>query len=72
VYEAASKESDLRCQWLSKLTIDGRAEKEDIFEVAWTDAETYREVRERLRPSSIPSRYEVLVTSWHRRNGRSL
>ena len=61
VYEAASKESDLRCQWLSKLTIDGRAEKEDIFEVAWTDAETYREVRERLAgPSSIPSRYEVL------------
>jgi len=60
VYEAASKESDLRCQWLSKLTIDGRAEKEDIFEVAWTDAETYREVRERLAsPSSIPSRYEV-------------
>src|SRR5882762_4049982 len=61
VYEAASKESDLRCQWLSKFTIDGRVEKEDIFEVAWTDAETYREVRERLAgTSSIPSRYEVL------------
>jgi serine/threonine protein kinase/class 3 adenylate cyclase len=61
VYEAASKESDLRCQWLSKLTIDGRVEKEDIFEVAWTDAETYREVRDRLAgPSSIPSRYKVL------------
>jgi serine/threonine protein kinase/class 3 adenylate cyclase len=61
VYEAASKESDLHCQWLSKFTIDGRVEKEDIFEVAWTDAEAYREVRERLAgPSSIPSRYEVL------------
>src|SRR6266436_2946110 len=61
VYEAVSNQSDLHCQWLSKYTIDGRAEKEDIFEVAWTDAETYREVRERLAgPSSIPSRYEVL------------
>src|SRR5882762_4755171 len=61
VYEAVSKESDLHCQWLSKFTIDGRVEKEDIFEVAWTDADAYREVRERQAgPSSIPSRYEVL------------
>jgi class 3 adenylate cyclase/predicted Ser/Thr protein kinase len=61
VYEAVSKESDLNCQWLSKFTIDGRVEKEDIFEVQWTDAAAYREVRERLTgPSSIPSRYEVL------------
>src|SRR5713226_10498750 len=61
IYEAVSKESDLHCQWLSKFTIDGRVEKEDIFEVAWTDAEAYSEVRERLTgPSSIPPRYEVL------------
>jgi class 3 adenylate cyclase/cell division protein FtsN/predicted Ser/Thr protein kinase len=61
VYEAVSKEPDLHCHWLSKLTIDGRIEKEDIFEVLWTDAEAYREVRERVTgPSSIPSRYEVL------------
>jgi len=61
VYEAVSKESDLQCQWISKYTLDGRTEKEDMYEVAWTDAETYREVRERLAgPSSIPSRYEVL------------
>ena len=61
VYETVSKEPDLHCHWLSKLTIDGRIEKEDIFEVMWTDAAAYREVRERLTgPSSIPSRYEVL------------
>ncbi|MCU1343256.1 MAG: hypothetical protein JWN92_2679, partial [Candidatus Acidoferrum typicum] len=61
VYEAISSETDLHCRWLSKYTIDGRTEKEDIYEVAWTDAEAYREVRERLAgPSSIPSRYEVL------------
>jgi serine/threonine protein kinase/class 3 adenylate cyclase len=61
VYEAASKQSDLHCQWLSKVTIDGRVEKEDIFEVTWTDAQAYREVRERLAgPSSVPSRYEVM------------
>jgi class 3 adenylate cyclase/cell division septation protein DedD len=61
VYDAVSKESDLHCHWLSKFTIDGRTEKEDLFEVAWTDAEAYREVRERLAgPASIPPRYEVL------------
>ena len=61
VYEAISNESDLHCRWLSKLTIDGRAEKEDILEVVWTDAEAYRDVQDRLTASSyIPPRYEVL------------
>ena len=61
MYEAISKESDLHCRWLSKLTIDGRTEKEDIFEVVWTDAEAYRDVQDRLAASShIPPRYEVL------------
>ncbi|MGA7791652.1 MAG: protein kinase [Candidatus Acidiferrales bacterium] len=61
MFEAVSKESDLHCRWLSKLTIDGRTEQEDIFEVVWTDAEAYRQVRERPAASShIPPRYEVL------------
>src|SRR5260370_3081950 len=61
VYEAISNQSDLQCQWLKKYTIDGRTEKEDIYEVAWTDAEAYREVRERLAgPSSIPARSQGL------------
>ena len=61
VYEAVSKESDLHCQWLSKFTIDGRVEKEDIFEVKWADAEAYSETRDRpAGPASISSRYEIL------------
>jgi serine/threonine protein kinase/class 3 adenylate cyclase len=61
MYDAISKESDLHCRWLSKLTIDGRTEQEDIFEVVWTDAEAYRQVRDRLTATShIPPRYEVL------------
>ncbi len=61
MYEAVSKESDLHCRWLSKLTIDSRTEQEDIFEVVWTEAEAYRQVRERLTATShIPPRYEVL------------
>jgi serine/threonine protein kinase/class 3 adenylate cyclase len=61
MHEAIANESDLHCRWLSKLTIDGRTEKEDIFEVVWTDAEAYRDVQDRLAASStIPPRYEVL------------
>ena len=61
MYEAISKESDLHCRWLSKLTIDGRPEQEDIYEVVWTDVEGYRDVQDRLTASShIPPRYEVL------------
>src|SRR5665213_544171 len=60
-YDCISKLSDLRCRWLNKLTIDGRAEKEDIFEVMWTNTEAYREVQERVTSAShIPPRYEVL------------
>jgi len=61
VYEAVADDSDLRCQWLNKFTIDGRTEKEDIFEVLWTNSEAYREIRERMAgPARIPSRFEVL------------
>jgi serine/threonine protein kinase/class 3 adenylate cyclase len=61
VYEAVQDESDLQCQWLNKFTIDGRTEKEDIFEVLWTDTEAYREMRERLAgPSGIPSRFQLV------------
>jgi len=61
VHESVADEPDLQCQWLNKFTVDGRTEKEDIFEVLWTDAEAYREVRERLAgPSGIPSRFELM------------
>jgi len=59
-YESISKEVDLRCRWLNKLTIDGRTEKEDIFEVVWSNTEAYR-VQERVTSTShIPPRYEVI------------
>jgi serine/threonine protein kinase/class 3 adenylate cyclase len=61
MYEEISKDPDLQCQWLSKFTIDGRTEKEDIFEVVWTDAQAYRDMQERRAASSqIPPRYEAL------------
>ena len=61
MYEAIAKDRDLHCRWLSKFTIDGRTEGEDIFEVVWTDEEVYRDMQDRLAASShIPPRYEVL------------
>lgn len=61
MHEEVSQESGLRCRWLNKITIDGRLEQEDIFEVVWTDPEAYRQVQERLAATShIPPRYEAL------------
>jgi serine/threonine protein kinase/class 3 adenylate cyclase len=61
MYEAISAEEDLHCRWLNRLTMDGRTEKEDIYEVIWTDAETYRQMQDRVASSSVvPPRYEVL------------
>ncbi len=61
VHDAVAKETDLDCHWLSTLTLDGRAEKEDIFEVVWTEGEAYRELREKMTGASgIPARYRAL------------
>jgi serine/threonine protein kinase len=49
VCDAVSGEADLYCPWLSQVTINGRIDKEDIFEVNWAGI-----------PANIPSRYEVL------------
>ena len=49
VCEAVSGEADLYCPWLSQVAINGRIDKEDIFEVNWAGV-----------PANIPSRYEVL------------
>jgi serine/threonine protein kinase/class 3 adenylate cyclase len=48
VCDALSKETDLHFQWFRKVTVDGQAQSEDIFEVHWATA-----------PTGIPSRYEA-------------
>lgn len=61
MYDSISTEGDLHCRWLNRLTMDGRTEQEDVYEVIWTDAEAYREIQEKMSSSSpIPPRYEVL------------
>lgn len=60
-YEAISEETDLHCRWLNRLTIDGRTEKEDIFEVVWTDEQSQYDLQDRRAGSSaIPARYQAL------------
>lgn len=61
MHEAISEDQDLHCSWLNRLTIDGRTEKEDIYEVVWTDVEAYREMQDKMASSSpIPARYKVM------------
>jgi class 3 adenylate cyclase len=61
MYDSISTEQDLDGRWLNRLTMDGRTEKEEIYEVVWTDPEAYREMQEKMASSSpIPPRYEVL------------
>ncbi|HVB58204.1 MAG TPA: protein kinase [Candidatus Acidoferrales bacterium] len=75
VQEAIAAESDIACRWLDKCTIDGRNEKEDIFEVIWTDLAAYTDLRRKAALShsvhhshtteasctaKLPARYEVL------------
>lgn len=48
VQEALGADTELRCNWLGKVTIEGKAEKEDIFEVLWIDTATYTNLREHV------------------------
>jgi class 3 adenylate cyclase len=61
VQDAIQHDSQLTSHWQSKITLDGRAEKEDVFEVVWTDAASYREIRQGATGlANLPSRYEML------------
>jgi serine/threonine protein kinase/class 3 adenylate cyclase len=64
VYEAARIGYDFNCRLLggdTNATVDMRAEKEELYEVIWTDVAAYRDVQERLTSSSqFPPRYKVL------------
>lgn len=52
VREAIAGQPDLPCNPHGKVTLAGKAEKEDIFEVIWTDTETYTGLRQNLAPVS--------------------
>lgn len=45
VRESVALDPDLPCAWLDKVTLAGKTEKEDIFEVVWTDSASYAELR---------------------------
>jgi len=48
-YQEVSKQPSPHCQWSQAIKIDGHAESQDLFEVAWREAHL-----------NIPSRYEAL------------
>ena len=49
VHDAVFDDSDLQCQWVSSLNVDGEAQPQDVFEVSYSEA-----------PACVPARYEVL------------
>lgn len=59
VYEAIGADPNLPCRWAGKVTVEGKADPEDIYEVIWTDAATYAEIREKatmaLARGEVPS-----------------
>ena len=64
VYDATRIGYDFNCRLLGNdknATVDERAEKEELYEVIWTDVAAYRDVQDRLSSSSqFPPRYKVL------------
>ncbi|MBI4466995.1 MAG: protein kinase [Acidobacteria bacterium] len=48
VREAIARDPNVQCNWLGRMSLEGRTEKEDVFEVIWTDAATYADLRQRV------------------------
>jgi len=48
VKEAIAGDRDLRCNWLGKVAMKGKAEEEDVYEVVWTDTQTYADLRQHV------------------------
>ena len=48
VRDAVVKKVEISCTWLGKMPIQGKSEKQDIFEVLWIDTGTYATVRQNL------------------------
>ena len=45
VREGIGEDAELRCTWLGEVTVEGKAGKEHIYEVVWTDTATYTDLR---------------------------
>ena len=45
VRDAILNERDLRCTWLGKAAVEGEEAAEDVFEVIWTEAAAYADLR---------------------------
>lgn len=54
VREVISLEADIPCTFSGKLTLEGKSDKEDVYEVIWTDDTTYAEVRQEATELSHP------------------
>jgi serine/threonine protein kinase/class 3 adenylate cyclase len=53
VHEAIASDAEIQCRWFDRCTIDGRPEKEEVFEVAWERVKTARDtVADRAQPAS--------------------
>ncbi len=47
VYEAIGAQFEHPARWIGKVTVEGRTEGDDMYEVIWTDPATYSEVRQK-------------------------
>jgi len=48
VHDAVALASDIHSTWQGRVTIEGKLEKEDVFEIVWTDTGTHEAMREKV------------------------
>ncbi|MCI0402474.1 MAG: hypothetical protein L0212_02990, partial [Acidobacteria bacterium] len=47
VYEAVGPQFEHPSRWIGKVTVEGKTDGDDMYEILWTDAATYAEVRQK-------------------------
>lgn len=53
IRDAIASEENLRCNWFRDVTLAGKAEKEDVYEVIWTDTAAYERLREAMTAAFV-------------------
>ncbi|MFQ5695159.1 MAG: protein kinase, partial [Terriglobia bacterium] len=69
VYQALGNDPQLPCRWVGKVTVEGKSEPDDTYELIWTEPATYAEIRQQAttalargaETTGAPGVYEIPV-----------
>ncbi len=64
IYQEIGARLDLPCRWIGKVTVEGKSDREDIYELIWAEPATYSEIRQEATGALILAHGETPPTNF--------